>query len=135
MNKRNHQFISNARSGRHMVSYNQKKSTTRINLLLKSFPPSLPFLTPCLLRSSSLVGPALAHLDGLLPALGPLVGVLDIDLGLEESAALGVDLSQRLEVLPNAGGEASGNGGAESGGLAHKGTVDGDANKVGLGLL
>lgn len=81
------------------------------------------------------VGPALAHLDGLLPAGEALAGVLGGDLGLKGGAAFGVDVCQVVEAVPDTNGQTSGNGSAKSSGLAHGGTDDGDANEVGLCLF
>lgn len=84
--------------------------------------------------SSSLAKPALAHLHGLLPAAEALSRLLGLYLGLEGGAALGVDVLEVVEALPDADGQASRDGGAEGGGFAHGGAVDGDTNQVGLGL-
>lgn len=81
-----------------------------------------------------LVGPALAHLDGLLPAAETVVGLGLGDLGLEDCLTLDVDVLEVLECLPDTGGEASGDGGTEGCGLAHRRTVDVDADEVGLSL-
>lgn len=82
-----------------------------------------------------LVDPALAHLNSLLPAREALGRLLGRDLGLEDGAALGVDVLEVVEAVPDADSETGSNGSAESGRLAHCGAVHGDTNEVGLGLL
>lgn len=85
-------------------------------------------------QATSLVGPALAHLNGLLPAGEAGAGVLGGNLGLEYRAALSVDILEVVKAVPDADSQTGGNGGTQRGRLAHGRAVHGDSDKVGLGL-
>lgn len=79
-------------------------------------------------------GPALAHLNGLLPALESLVGIRSSNLGFENSPSFGVDVLEVVKGLPDTSGKAGGDGGTKGSCLAHGRSVDGNANDIRLGL-
>lgn len=82
----------------------------------------------------NLAGPALAHLDSLLPALESLVGIRGSNLGLEHSLAFSVDVLEVLEGLPDTNSESGSNRSTESSGLTHRRSVNWNTNDIGLGL-
>jgi len=81
-----------------------------------------------------LLRPSPAHLDSLGPPAEHLLGLLLGHDRLEGSAAGCVDGAELVKALPDTNSEAGGNGGTESGGLAHLWADDWNADQVGLGL-
>lgn len=86
-------------------------------------------------EENHLIGPSLAHLDGLFPSCEPLRGVLCRDAGLEDRTVLRVDILELLKRLPDASSEARRDSSAEGGRLPHAGPVHRNANDIGLGLM
>lgn len=80
------------------------------------------------------VGPALAHLNSLLPAAESACGLVVGDLRLEQCLALGVDIVQVAEVLPDSNSQTGSDGGTKGGSLAHSWAADRDTDKISLGL-
>ncbi|TKW52752.1 hypothetical protein CTA1_7517 [Colletotrichum tanaceti] len=74
----------------------------------------------------------LAHLDGLLPAAEALGSLVLGDGGLEDGAALEVDVLELVEALPHAHRKACRDGRAKGRRLTHTGAVDRDTDEVGL---
>lgn len=78
--------------------------------------------------------PAFTHPHSLLPLAELGRAFFAGDAWLEDRPAGTVDIAQLGEVAPHAYGQTSGDCGAEGGGFAHFGAVDGNGDEVCLGL-
>jgi hypothetical protein len=92
------------------------------------------FPLPPIVYSTLLLFPPLTHLNRLCPPPKHLLPLVLANLRLEHSPSSGIDLLQLIIRAPDADGKAGCDGGTESGGFAHLGPLDGDADDVGLGL-
>ena len=79
--------------------------------------------------------PAAGHLHRLGPLAVHLLTLDGRDMGGERGAVGAVHVAKLAELLPHAHGEPGGDGGAQSGRLVHRGSLDGDLDDIGLGLV